>query len=117
MGGGKWDHQAVTFLYRAVGPNANNTPSTTTNPQPSSGSFDIVSFYTTLAGGYVVEIRMNEACSYLYAEAHFLLDGRRTGDWTNKLLSGGVNKGDTVVLEERFPEWDADQVQVDVKCD
>ena len=85
------------------------TTTTSTPPQP----LHVEDFYLA-ADGETYYVEVSGAWGTTYCEAHLLgADGRRTGEWTNELLSG---EQDTVTLSL----WDYDRAvvpdAVEVEC-
>ena len=91
-----------------------DTSSTPMTPTTAASTTQLVieDFYLA-ADGETYFVEVSGVWGATYCEAHLLADGRRTGEWTNELLTGSQ---DTVTLSL----WDFDRVvhpdEVEVEC-
>ena len=82
-------------------------------PTTASPALVLEDFYLA-ADGETYYVEVSGVSGYTYCEAHLVgPDGRRTGEWTNELLSGDQN---TVTLSLWDFDRSAEPDSVDVEC-
>lgn len=110
--------QAVTFLYRAVGPKTTNPPTATTTTTAPEACADVICPtdhypYERFSNTYwVFEFVTTRSCTSLYVEVQLLDENeRRIGDWGNEFISN-ARSGEKLVVEIlsnnqwTFYEWE-----------
>ena len=106
----------TTTVATTTEPPTTTTVATTTEPPTTAGSTTqlVIEDFYLAADGETYYVEVSGVSGATYCEAHLLADGRRTGEWTNELLTGSQ---DTVTLSL----WDFDRSvhpdEVEVECD